>query len=214
MAKLSLSRISDYIRRKVENSKIVQFATRKLIEARIRPLFNQLRDEMIEELENHPITEEINLGPKLGWSSKFLGGYGDLFSFIGFNRDDDPIEPIRKLFRGLRLYSVTSKGLNHIYEIRNFPTREDVKKITPLPWKNGKSWALGMEEGISGLGRYLNTETIYDPPHFRSTAGLQLKNGPILRAAFQPTPYITPILKKFRERFLAISNTKVIGIRK
>jgi len=208
--KLSIKRISDFIRRKVVESKIVQFALRKVIEARIRPLFNQIRQEMIDELDNHPITEEIEMGPKFGYESKFLRGYGDLYSFIGFYRDDDPIKPIRELFRGLRLYSVTSKGLDHVYEVRNFPTATDVFKKTPLPWKNGASWAEGIEKGISGLGRYLNIE--YEKG--RSQAGIQVKTKKNFRPAFQPTPYISEIIKKYRAKFLEISNLKLLGIPK
>lgn len=214
MGGLSIKRISDFIRRKVEDSTIVQFALRKVLEAKIRPLFNQLRQEMLEELENHPITEEINMGPKLNWSSRFLNGYGDLYSFIGFDRNDDPIKPIRELFAGLRLYSVTSKGLNYKFEIRNFPTRNDIRDVTPMPWAQGRSWAMGIEEGISGLGKYLNTQTDYNPPDLRSTAGLQIKTTKNLRPAFQKTPYITPILKKYRAKFNQIASTKLLGLKK
>ena len=209
MRKLSIKTISDFIRRKVEESPIVQFALRKVLEAKIRPLFNQIRQEMLDELENHPITEEINMGPKLNWDSKFLGGYGDLFSFIGFPRSDDPIEPMRKLIRGLRLYSVTSKGLNHKFEVRNFPTQDDIAAVTPLPWANGRSWAIGIENGISGLGRYLNIE--FDKG--RSGAGIQIKTTKNLRGAFQPTPYIGTILKNYRAKFTQISNLKLLGIK-
>lgn len=212
MAGLSLKRISDFVRRKVEENPIIQFALRKALEAKIRPLFNQLRADMIQELHDHPISEEIALGPKLNWSSPFLNGYGDLFSFIGFQRDDNPIKPIEDLFKGLRLYSITSKGLKYKFEIRNFPTRNDIRDITPLPWATGRSWALGMEDGISGLGKYINTETPYDPPTYRSTAGVQGKR--ILRPAFQPTPYITPILKKYRAKFTQIAYVKLSGILK
>jgi len=210
MAGLSIKRISDFIRRKVEDSTIVQFTLRKVLEAKIRPLFNQLRQEMLEELENHPITEEINMGPKLNWSSRFLNGYGDLYSFIGFDRNDDPIKPIRELFAGLRLYSVTSKGLNYKFEIRNFPTRNDIRDVTPMPWAQGRSWAMGIEEGISGLGKYLNIQ--YEDG--RSGAGIQAKNIKNLRPAFQKTPYITPILKKYRAKFNQIASTKLLGLKK
>lgn len=211
--KLSLKRISDYIKRKVEESKIVQFALRKVLEIRIRPLFNQIRQEMLEELNEHPITQEIEMGPKFGYQSRFLSGYGDLYSFIGFDRNDDPIKPIRELFRGLRLFSVTSKGFEHVYEIRNFPTAKDVFDVTPMPWRSGQSsWARGIESGISGLGRYLNIETEYNPPSLRSTAGVQVDTKQTFRAPFQPTQYISAIINKYRAKFLAISNVKLIGL--
>jgi hypothetical protein len=210
MAKLSIKRISDFIRRTVEESSIAKFALRKVIEARIRPLFNQIRQEMLDEFTNHPVTEELDMGPKLNWGSKFLDGYGDLYSFIGFNRDDDPTRQIKELIKGLRLYSVTSKGLDHVFEIRNFPTKQDVASVTPMPWASGRSWAIGIEEGISGLGKYLNTEY----QQGRSGAGIQLKNVKNLRGAFKPTPYINTILKKYRAKFSELSKVKLLGIKK
>ncbi len=188
----------------------MQFAVRKAIEIRLRPLFNQLREDMIDEFLTHPVTEEIALGPKLNWGSPLLGGYGDLFSFIGFDKGNDPIKPIVELFKGLRLFSVTSKGLEHKFEVRFFPTMDDVKSVTPMPWAEGRSWADGIEHGISGLGRYLNIETEYSPPDLRSTAGIQAKKT-IRSGKFQNTPYISKILKKYRAKFLELSSLKVIN---
>lgn len=213
MAKrLSIKSISEFIRRRVTESTVVQFAVRKAIEIRLRPLFNQLREDMIEEFLNHPVTEEIALGPKLNWGSPLLGGYGDLFSFIGFDKSDDPIKPIVELFRGLRLFSVTSKGLDHKFEVRFFPTMDDVESVTPMPWAEGRSWASGIEHGISGLGSYLNKEH----PVSRSTAGIQAKKkdgspAKLRSGKFQNTPYISQILNKYRAKFLELSSVKVFN---
>lgn len=211
MAKLSISKISDFINRRIVESKPVTFAIRKAIEIRLRPLFNQIREEMLEEFSNHPITQEIDAGPKLGWNSPFLGGQGDLFSFIGFDRDDNPTEPIKKMLKGLRFYTVFSKGLDHKFEVRFFPTMDDIEQITPMPWAQGRSWAKGIETGISGLGYYLNIETKYDPPNLRSTAGIQAKKK-IRGGQFRPTKYMSEILNKYRAKFLSISNLSVKNI--
>jgi hypothetical protein len=210
MAKLSISKISDFIKRRIVESKPVTFAIRKAIEIRLRPLFNQIREEMLEEFTNHPVTQEIDMGPKLGWNSPFLGGSGDLFSFIGFNRDDNPTEPIKKMIKGLRFYTVFSKGLEHKFEIRFFPTMDDVSQATSMPWAEGRSWAKGIESGISGLGSYLNIEH----PVSRSSAGIQAKNkdGKLIKVRsgqFRPTKYMSEILNKYRTKFLSISNLSV-----
>lgn len=211
MAKLSISKISDFIKRRIVESKPITFAIRKAIEIRLRPLFNQIRQEMIDEFTNHPVTQEIDMGPKLGWNSPFLGGKGDLFSFIGFDRDDNPTEPIKKMLRGLRFFTVFSKGLDHKFEVRFFPTIDDIAAATPMPWAPNRSWAKGIESGISGLGNYLNIETKYDPPRLRSTAGLQAKNK-VRSGQFRPTKYMSEILNKYRAKFLAISNLSVKNI--
>lgn len=212
MAKLSLSKISDFIKRRIIESKPVTFAVRKAIEIRLRPLFNQIRQEMLDEFTNHPITQEIDMGPKLGWNSPFLGGKGDLFSFIGFNRDDNPTEPIKKMLKGLRFYTVFSKGLDHKFEVRFFPAMDDIAKVSPMPWAEGRSWAKGIESGISGLGSYLNKEH----PVSRSSAGIQAKdkNGKLIKVRggqFRPTKYLSDILSRYRAKFLAISNLSVKG---
>lgn len=210
MAKLSISKISDFIRRRIIESKPVTFAARKAIELRLRPLFNQIRQDMIDEFLNHPVTEEIALGPKLGWSSPFLGGYGDLFSFIGFDKNDDPIAPIVKKLRGLRFFTVFSKGFDHKFEVRFFPTIDDIAAVTPMPWASGRSWAKGIESGISGLGSYLNIEH----QNSKSSAGIQAKTkrGNLVKirgGEFRPTPYLSEILNKYRAKFLAISSLSV-----
>lgn len=212
MAKrLSLSQISAFIKRRIIESKPVQFVVRKAIELRLRPIFNQIRQEMLDEFINHPITEEIAMGPKLNWNSPFLNGKGDLFSFIGFHEGDDPIKPIFDLIKGIRLFSVTSKGLDHKFEIRFFPTRDDIKQITPMPWAKGRSWAIGIEQGISGLGSYLNKEHEAS----RSTAGIEAKDrsGRLVKVRddkFENVPYISEILNKYRQKFSDISHLRVL----
>ncbi len=207
MAKLSISKISDFIKRRIVESKPVTFAIRKAIEIRLRPLFNQIRQEMLDEFTNHPVTQEIDMGPKLGWNSPFLGGYGDLYSFIGFNKDDNPTEPIKKLIKGLRFFTVFSKGLDHKFEIRFFPAMEDIEQVTPMPWASGRSWAKGIESGISGLGQYLNKEHSSS----RSSAGIQVQKK-IRGGQFRPTKYMSDILNRYRAKFLAISNLSVKNI--
>ena len=156
------------------------------------------------------MTEEIALGPTLGGSSPFLGGYGDLFSFIGFDKNDDPIEPIVKTLKGLRFYTVFSKGFDHKFEVRFFPTMNDIAAVTPMPWASGRSWAKGIEGGISGLGQYLNIEH----ENSRSSAGIQVKTKSgnpvkIRGGEFRPTPYLSEILNKYRAKFLAISSLSI-----
>ena len=210
MAKLSISKISDFIKKRTVESKPVTFAIRKALELRLRPLFNQIRQEMIDEFINHPVTQEIDMGPKLGCNSPFLNGRGDLFSFIGFEKDDNPTKPIIDMLKGLRFYTVFSKGLDHKFEVRFFPSIDDIAKVTPMPWAKGRSWAKGIETGISGLGSYLNKEH----PVSRSTAGIQAKNkdGKLIKVRndkFRATKYLSEILNKYRAKFLAISNLSV-----
>ena len=63
----------------------------------------------IERFENHPVTLEIEGGPNASNLSGTLGGYGNLFSYIGFSAGENPTDPLRQyLNRKPRVYR-TSK---------------------------------------------------------------------------------------------------------
>ena len=59
--------------------------------------FNRAKTEMISEFESHAVTQEIEAGPEGKNSSSTLGGYGNLYSFIGFYQGSSPIETLRSL---------------------------------------------------------------------------------------------------------------------
>ena len=52
---------------------------------------------LIQEFNNHEVTKEIAAGPKASNTSGTLGGYGNLFSFIGFEANSDPITPVKEI---------------------------------------------------------------------------------------------------------------------
>ena len=35
------------------------------------------------------------------------------------------------------------------------PTEAEITTVTPMPWEGGRSWAYGIERGISGYGFYI-----------------------------------------------------------
>ena len=65
-------------------------------EAKVLSSFEKVKSEMIEEFLDHKVTQEIIAGPTADNISGTLGGYGNLFSYIGFNEGDEP----RRLARG------------------------------------------------------------------------------------------------------------------
>ena len=208
MAFFSLENIKQVIRKSVNvagNFRGIPSRIRAKHEARLRPKFERLKSRMIKEFLRHPITKEIQRGPKLGSGnnpSGTLGGYGDLFSFIGFNRDDDPIQKILDELLETRLDHVKTTMARSDYRV-NFPSEEEIIKATPLPWADNFSWAEKIERGgIPGLGQYLNKK--YDPG--RSGSGIQLKLKYDLRdPRSKETPYILSILAKYKDKFASIS---------
>ena len=129
-------------------------------------------------------------------SSGTLGGYGNLFSFIGFERGDNPTAIIDKILREkltLRVRAI-SRGRFRI-SIFNAPSEEKIYTATPIPWATGASWAEGMEKGISNLGSFLYSSSgSFDTS--RSSKGIQLKNQ-FRPTTFKSKPYVSKMLHKF-----------------
>lgn len=191
------------------SKKVVQTYS-KAFQRRIVTAFNKIRREMLAEFKNHPITLEIKSGPFAENSSGTLGGYGNLFSFIGFDEGTDPTENIEGLLNLTRIeYNKEAKDgfIMTIY----MPTKEEIFKDTPMPWAKGRSWAEGIERGISGFGQYLNTENIatYED-RIGSGQGVQA-NSVIRGGKFKNTSYISALIKKYLKRFQQINNSVVIS---
>ena len=62
------------------------------------------KQQLISDFENHSVTREIKQGPSSSNISGTLGGYGNLYSFIGFEKGSRPVEPVRQaLDRSVKL---------------------------------------------------------------------------------------------------------------
>jgi hypothetical protein len=175
-----------------KNGKITGREVRKYI----LPIIEEAQQKLIKDFYNHAITKEINSGPSSSNSSGTLGGYGNLFSFIGFERGDNPTSIIDKILREkltLRVRAI-SRGRFRI-SIFNAPSEEKIYTATPIPWATGASWAEGMEKGISNLGSFLYSSSgSFDTS--RSSKGIQLKNQ-FRPTTFKSKPYVSKMLQKF-----------------
>jgi hypothetical protein len=177
----------------------------KFFQQRIIIAFNKIKKEMIQEFLNHPVTVEIKAGPDAENISGTLGGYGNLFSFIGFEEGGSPTDPIEGLLNLSRIeYSRQTKN-GFIMKIL-LPSKQEIFGETPLPWARGRSWAEGIERGISGFGQYLNIDSI----NSRSGAGIETKSV-IRKGKFKNTAYISALLNKYTKKFEEINNTTVFS---
>lgn len=154
-------------------------------------------DEMVKDFIALEVTKEILGGKNATNTSGTLGGYGNLFSFIGFPEGARPIEPVLGLLRqtGYRLTGLTPRGTMKL--IITLPSAADIFRLTPLPWAPGISWAKRIEVGLSGLGMYL------DKSAGRSGGGIQTPK-PLRKGRFSNTPYISAFLKEWQKKFLKI----------
>jgi hypothetical protein len=147
-------------------------------------------DKLLESFEKHPVTIEIAGGVSASNLSGTLNGIGNLFTYIGFTAGSKPLTPIRELLQHYEIsyHHIKTKTVITI----TAPTKEDIFRATPMPWATGRSWAKGIERGISGLGRYLSQPST----NSRSGKGLQVK-GRLRTGRFNNTSYLSSLLNKY-----------------
>lgn len=167
------------------------------VEARAKLELDKAKNQLINDFENHVVTKEIEGGAGASNSSNTLGGYGNLFTFIGFDSSADPISPLRSLLaRSIQIQSLRKKT-NELSFILKFsvPTKEQIAAVTPSPWST-ESWVNAVERGMSGLGKYLYSN---DPNRFstsRSRGGIEAKFDVRSAQNSKPIDYMTGILTR------------------
>ena len=172
-------------------------AVRRDFEKETKKKFREIKQEMIKEFLSHPVTAEIMGGPNSSNISGTLGGVSNLFAFIGFDQGDQPISPILTLLEGVDLIynkEIRSKGMGVSFNA-SLPDAETIFAVTPLPWATGRSWAEGIERGLSGLGYLIRKSG------GRSGAAVQSRVNKVRGGGFQNTAYISFLIKKYKKRF-------------
>ena len=164
------------------------------VEKAISEEFEKIKIEMISEFDQHPITIEIEGGINAENISKTLSNITNLYSFIGFESGDKPTEAIREMLKKSSYKKIIGKNsiINYSFEI---PTAQQIFTATPLPWETGRSWAKGIEEGISGLGYYIK-----QVKNSRSGLGVQSQNQVRKGVRFNNTQYISSLIKKYNKK--------------
>lgn len=175
--------------------KQVPKALKKGFESTFKNKFEELKNEMIKEFLTHPVTIEIKNGASAANTSGTLGGVANLFVFIGFNENDDPITPILQILQKTKYRRTKEKKGAQEFTV-DLPEPKEIFSATPMPWANGRSWAQGIEVGISGVGYLLRKNSSSS----RSGAAIQLRKK-IRSGKFQNVPYISSIIKKYEKKF-------------
>lgn len=158
--------------------------------------FTELKQQLIRDFLSHPVTQEIMDGPNANNSSGTLNGKGNLFSFIGFDSSDDPIGPIVEILESMTI-TFDSPIKSGVQFSINFPTPQEIFNVTPMPWAAGRSWAKGIESGISGLGFYLYKKSQASRSGEAIQTSVKLNSG----AKFTNTKYISFLLAEYRIKF-------------
>ena len=194
----------------------------------VQKRFELIKTQMIFEFETHKITEEIDAGPTASNTSRTLGGYGNLWTFIGFPQNYDPFLDVRAMLEGTTIRVLGyKKGMFNF--ITNEPSREDLFKVTKFSsfrdeFDGARSWLDGIETGISGLGSYL-FDLKKEFKSSRSGSAIQLKGGKkadkafgsgstggaitVQRSRFTRTSYISSILNNFKKQVIALQRRPI-----
>ena len=159
--------------------------------------FKKAHGKLIEAFEKHPVTKELRQGPFGGNPSRTLGGYGNLYSFIGFHGEDPTaivlavLKSNTKLDRRTGAAKKMGKMIEYKFRVK-LPDMGTIEAMTPMPWENGRSWVRGVERGISGFGYYMNRAG------GRSGGGFQTYNN-IRGGGFRNVKYLTEIFSNFKK---------------
>lgn len=175
------------------NDKVVSNIVREEVSEKVK----DSKERMLSEFNNHPVTKEIDAGPTASNTSNTLGGYGNLFSFIGFDRGDNPTQPVKDVLSRKTYTKIRRVAKRGSYKVEtNVPTKSELENLGPIPWASGMSWIRGIEKGISGLGRYFYKGKFSKVS--RSGTGVQVTNDS--GRSFAPTDYLNNIYRRFRDR--------------
>jgi hypothetical protein len=183
------------IQKEIFNNRAVKKMVRDIVKAEVEKEKILFR----ADFESHPVTQELEGGENASNNSGTLGGYGNLFSFLGFNKGTNPTSPVKSLIQSIRIDRNVQTSIKGFKIKVNIPSKEEFAAITPMPWEGGRSWLLDMERGISGLGAYLYGRFAES----RSGRGIQSKYNYSNRA-FRNVKYFSQMYTKFLKRIGAI----------
>jgi hypothetical protein len=179
------------IQKQIFNNRAVKKMVRDIVQKEVekeKALFQQ-------DFESHPVTQELDGGENASNISGTLGGYGNLFSFLGFNQGTNPTAPVKFLIQRITLdrnIQATGNG----FKVRvNVPSKEEFGAVSRLPFEGGRSWLLDIERGISGLGAYLYGRFAGS----RSGTGIQSKYN-YSNKRFRNVKYFSGMYTKFLRR--------------
>lgn len=201
--KLNRNQLSQNIANNPRIKKVIREQVRNLVVEYVE----KSKEQMINEFENHPVTKEIENGPEASNISNTLGGQGNLFSYIGFEDGSNPTEIIKEILNNSVKVEdrptiiPTGKDLKISFPVSG-PTLNEIESVTPMPFEGGRSWARGIEKGISGFSYYIFKKYLKNS---RSGTGLQTESE-IRTGSFKPTSYLSTILKKFYSKVNAKFN--------
>lgn len=168
--------------------------------------FNEAKEDLIKDFEAHPISQEIkdpskgNISGTLSSYFDFEGNKADLFGFVGFYAQSNPIEDVASFL----MQNIKIQNLRYIRRYGKRPPRINVAFRVPTIYSFSKiaskhtdamvttNWVKGMETGIKGLQYYKVMSG-----KGRSRRAVQFENK-LRSGRFKPKSYMSGLLRDFK----------------
>lgn len=161
-----------------------------------KEILEENKYKYIEQIENHPVSKELNEGPEGENLSNTLAGKENLFAFIGFDVNKRPVKELTDFIKDNTSLDKKSIFDEEKLELKfnvNTPSLDEIKSVTPLPFEGGLSWVKGIEDGISGFGYYVYGKFFRNS---RSKKGIQSKNK-VRSMSYRPVKYMSELYNQF-----------------
>jgi hypothetical protein len=180
------------------------------IKPKIQQRFELSKEELLEEFEEHPVTQEIAEGPTASSSFAKTKTGGNLFSLLGFENGENPTENLRKIIEDNIVLNIqrttkknTARGITWETPV-TIPTQEEINELVaeenPLAWSPSRAWTTLIEKGIPWFAHYLFDDE-REITGSRSDHAIQIK-GTIKRGRGSSMPgikYVSELISNFKK---------------
>ena len=188
-----------------------------IIYQKIKPIiqekFNDNKNQLLEEFDEHEVTQEIAAGPDASSSFVETTAGGNLFSLLGFHSHENPIEELREFLNDKIILYIqyvrkksTPNGIAWEIPIK-IPTLNDMDQgLLILEWSPSKSWVSLIEKGIPWFAHYLFDNDRPNSKHkefssSRSGPAIQIKNTMQRGRSYSGgIKYVSEMLNDFKQR--------------
>ncbi len=179
------------LRRALKSQILKDKVVEKQMDTKLFAHFDKCKKDLLKEYDMHPVTRDLNNETNAGLVVK-----GTLFGFLGFESGSAPAEDFRKfLDKSITMRFIKNNNRQGVRSYRvEIPNKDDIYGATPLPWASGRSWVKAIEQGISGMGNYIDLESSAS----RSGEGFQAKHSS--GGVFRNTSYISSIINNFKNK--------------
>lgn len=193
-----------------------EIVAKKTADKLFKEAFIKQRERFLDEFDEHEVTKEIKKGPRYNSSGSPAdisngGTYtGNLFSLLGFYREQKPIEALRRYLKdniklkltGKKIVKTTNRGF-YIQTLVSIPTVEEVESAMAINSESSLEWTHRsfvnlLRKGVTGFGKFVTGN--YFKEKSRSGTGLEKEKDQGRSATLAPIDYVNVLLKNLKDR--------------